>query len=652
MCGISGIYHYGKNVAVDREALIKSAGVLSHRGPDEEGFFVDTRVGLAHRRLSIIDLEGGHQPLTNEDGSIHVIYNGEIYNFLELGESLKGKGHQFRTKSDGEVIAHLYEEYGTSFVKRLNGMFAFALWDDRKKKLLLGRDRVGIKPLYYHDDGASLRFASEIKALLVDPLVERKVDIRALDYYLTFLHIPAPYTIFKGIKKLPPAHILNCEKNGVSIEKYWDINLSDTEEEGSEEYFIELLEQYLQKAVKSQLVSDVPLGAFLSGGVDSSGIVAFMSRILQVPVKTFSIGFQSDASYNELEYARSVAQHCGTDHHEFILKPNIRELLTQIVWHLDEPFADGAVIPFYCLSRVARDYVKVVLTGDGADELFGGYPRYYWDRLGGLYQFAPQAFRNSLILPIVNGSISTLPHANMAFMRKLKKFVNFSELPPVERHAVYISFFRAEDKDLLYSGEFNHLAKNFDTHDILQEHFQMAQPLGFYNQRLYVDVKTTLPDQMLTKADRMSMMASLEARVPFLDNNMLELTFAIPSHLKIKYGETKYILKKCFSNLLPENILRRRKHGLDVPLDEWFRDELKEWLLDCLSESQVRKRGYFDPRYITNLVNAHLAGKENFGRHLWILLILELWHRVFMDGEVSGSQGTRELDDAIILLER
>ncbi|MFZ3065096.1 MAG: asparagine synthase (glutamine-hydrolyzing) [Nitrospirota bacterium] len=623
MCGICGIVDFKGN-PIDPKLVEIMSNSLSHRGPDGEGIFINHGSGgkgqaaLGHRRLSIIDLKTGSQPMFNEDKSIVVAYNGEIYNFNELKKNLIKKGHKFRTKSDTEVILHQYEENGWECAKKFNGIFAFALWDDNKKTLLLARDRIGIKPLYYFYDDKRLIFASEIKAIL-NALSERsEIDASSLFRYLILQYIPAPATLYKNIYKLMLASVLILNKRGMEIKKYWDVK--DAKGEGlkadDEEKICERLLKTIDESVTDQLISDVPLGAFLSGGIDSSAIVAFMSKKMKEPVKTFSVGFDTvDPYYNELNYARIASRHFKTDHHEIIVRPqDVVNLFPVIARRLDDPVNDPAILPTYMVSKLAREHVKVVLSGEGADELFGGYLRYSLDKLAKYYQLLPKLVRNGLIKPILNDIID-----NKRIVQGLNAI---SESDRSSRYLRWVSVF---DTDSLNAVLGNPVFIEEEWSKLMAFYNLIHNEYGndALNSTLYTDIKTWLPDDLLTKVDRMSMAHGLEARVPYLDNRLVDLALSIPSWLKIKGFKRKYIFKKAVSNILPDEIVRRSKRGFALPISHWFRNELKGFVLESLTDNSIRRMGYFNPSALDRLLKEHMAGYSDNSLQIWGLLTLQ-----------------------------
>jgi asparagine synthase (glutamine-hydrolysing) len=578
------------------------------------------------RRLSIIDLATGQQPIFNEDRTLCLIFNGEIYNFRSLRRQLWDRGHTFASHGDAEVIVHAYEEYGASCLDLLNGMFAFAIWNTRDRRLFLARDRLGIKPLYYWADGQGIVFASELKAIIADARIPRKIDLDALDQFLTLEYIPGPRTIFRGVHKLPPGHWLAFQNGAIKLEQYWDVTPQPVpaDERGCEEMLVELIED----AVRLRLVSDVPLGAFLSGGIDSGTVVASMSRAFDRPVRTFSIGFD-DATYNELPYARTVAERFGTVHCEEVLQPDIAELALQLVGHLDEPLGDFSIFPTYLVSQLARESVKVVLSGDGGDELFGGYDTYRAQWYDGFYRHLPACFRQET-LPALMDRVPPQP-AKKGAINKIKRFVEGSALPGSLQHARWMMFMSSSDKAVLYRPELRE-ALNGDTADsVLESYFERvvgAEPLM---QQQYVDVKTYLADDILTKVDRMSMAASIETRVPLLDHRLVEFALSLPARMKLHRGKTKVILRKAMQGRLPDAVLHKPKQGFSIPLKHWLCGPLRPLMLDLLSADSVRRRGYLECQTVSRWMTEHLEQRANHSHRIWALMVLELWHRQVLD---------------------
>jgi asparagine synthase (glutamine-hydrolysing) len=627
--------------------------VLAHRGPDDEGMVfikgsecfemkgpskssfeqAGFQVGLGHRRLSIIDLsEAAHQPMTNEDGKIWIVFNGEIYNFQEIREGLEKKGHFFKSKSDTEVILHAYEEWGVECLNCLRGMFAFAIWDSTLQRLFMARDRLGKKPLVYFNQNGQFVFASEIKALLQVPGVEKKVNGNAIHHYLTYQYVPSPDTIFEGIKKLPPAHYLLYDRDGnLRIERYWrlhfnsshhtDINLQELSDR---------IRTELEESVKLRLISDVPLGAFLSGGVDSSLIVGLMAKLSGHPVKTFSIGFE-EKDFDELYYARIVANHFSTDHHEFIVKPDAIEILPKLVWHYNEPFADSSAIPTYYVAKMTRNYVKVVLTGDAGDENFAGYPRYLRSKWVAQFSRIPEKIRRKFLPPFLR--LAAQMHWKEKTFNRLADFVAAISSNQARNYAEQVKIFNGGEKEDLYSPDFIDILKGTDSVDYLVRKYEEAETEDLIEQLLYLDINTYLPEDLLVKMDIATMASSLEARVPFLDHHLMEFIATIPPRLKLKGTVTKYILKEAFSDFLPQPILARKKMGFGVPVSRWFRNELKDYVYEILLDSRTFNRGYFKREGVQRLLNDHIALRYDHSAKIWSLLFLEMWFRVFIDKE-------------------
>ncbi|MEK6546380.1 MAG: asparagine synthase (glutamine-hydrolyzing) [Nitrospinota bacterium] len=626
MCGICGFAGFD-----DEQLLRRMTSSLVHRGPDEEGFFLARGneqsaggIGLGIRRLKIIDLQTGSQPIYNEDGDIVIVYNGEIYNYKELKAKSEKKGHKFRSETDTEVIVHLYEDYGAECVKYFHGMFAFAIWDSKRKQLFLARDQIGIKPLYYTELNGRIIFASELKSILQCKEVPSQINLRALDLYLTHLYIPAPLTIFERIYKLLPGHYLIWENGKTKIEKYWDLEVQSKVQDLDEQSYIEKLQYLLREAVKSHLVSDVPLGAFLSGGLDSSTVVAMMSEVSNQPVKTFTIGYgKKDESFNEFKKARLVAKKNGCEHHEYILEPRVIELLPELVKYFDEPFADSSMIPTYLISKVSREKVTVALTGIGGDELFGGYPRYLGAKISLFYEKSPLFFRQiaSLIgknLPETGGSRD--------WSGRIRRFLIAGTMPFSERYKNWVSFFDSELKDKLYTEDFRFRVKSPKSE--LDYYFSLLDE-KILEKIFYVDLKTYLVDDLLCMADRMSMANSLELRVPLCDLNLIEFLARTPFSLKVHGFTFKYLLKRAMAEILPEEILQQKKMGFMIPLNRWISEEMNPLIEEYLSEDTIKKRGYFKPEGIRWLLEQHRLRKRNFADQIYTLLILEVWQRSY-----------------------
>lgn len=598
--------------------------VITYRGPDEQGTAVAGRAALGMRRLSIIDLASGQQPIYNADRSKMIVFNGEIYNYRELKNELEARGQVFRTNSDTETIIRAYDAFGTACVDRLRGMFAFAIWDEREESLFVARDRVGKKPLFYAvtQDGEFV-FGSELKVILEHGGVPRDIDYGAVDAYLTFGYVPEELCIFKSIRKLEPGHFLIYKDGNIRTERYWDFDFSKEKIGKSESEVAEELLGKLREAVAVRLVSEVPLGAFLSGGVDSSAIVGLMSQVMDQPVKTFSIGFTED-SFNELKYARIAAKHFKTDHHEFILTPDFVDVVDDLVWHFDEPFADPSSLPTYMVSKMARDYVTVVLSGDGGDELFAGYTRYVIDRERSAFASMPRGIRSKIVRPISQA----MPHGAFG-----KNYLFNISLDAAARYIDSISHFNGPKKRALFSSETrSRMNGTFGKGEKLFG--QVVEAAGTddpVESLLYLDSKTYLPGDILTKVDRMSMAASLEARSPLLDHELIEYVARIPSAMKLKERETKHIFKQAIAGFVPNEILYREKQGFGMPIGEWINDRLKPRIIGDLSDQRTRERGYFDQKYVKVLLDEHARGRRDHSAALWSLWMFELWHRRYVD---------------------
>lgn len=630
MCGIAGFIAKTNERRDERSALLDAmCRVITHRGPDEQGAAIEGRAAMGMRRLSIIDLATGQQPIYNSDRTKLIVFNGEIYNYRELKKDLESRGHKFRTNSDTETIIHAYDEFGADCLRHLRGMFAFAIWDEREKSLFLARDRVGKKPLFYSvTNEGELVFGSELKVLLEHGGVTREMDHGALDAYLTFGYVPEELCIFAGVKKLEPGHFLIFKNGEIHIERYWDFDFSaDTLIESEDAIAGSLLDK-LRQAVEIRLISEVPLGAFLSGGVDSSAVVGLMSQIMDKPVKTFSIGFNED-SFDELKYARMAAGHFKTDHHEFIVTPDSVDIVDDLVWHFDEPFADSSALPTFMVSKLAREHVTVVLSGDGGDELFGGYTRYLTDRSRSNLERLPQALRRGLLRPLSEA----LPHGTLG-----KNYLFNISLDAAGRYIDSISHFNGPRKRKLYSSEIRtKMNGSFERGEKLYRQIAGSMSSNDVMEKLlYLDSKTYLPSDILTKVDRMSMASSLETRSPLLDHKLIEYVTRIPSAMKLKGNETKYIFKKAVSRLVPAEILNRAKQGFGVPINEWINVKLKDRITSDLSEGRSMTRGYFDAKYVSLLLDEHRRERRDHSHALWTLWMLELWQRRYVDGASSA----------------
>ncbi len=628
MCGICGVLHFdGQSPSVD--VLQAMTDALRHRGPDDGHTYINEAIGLGHRRLAIIDLsEAGAQPMTNEDGSLWVTFNGEIYNFLEIKLELEKRGHVFHSATDTEVILHAYETWGVDCLARFNGMFAFGLWDAPRQRLWLVRDRLGVKPLFYLQRPDKFLFGSEIKAILADPTIERQLDLTALHHYLSLNYTPAPYSLFANIRQLLPGHYLLVEANGACrIESYWDIFYREQIEQ-PEAVWLNQFEERLAESVKLRLISDVPLGAFLSGGVDSSAIVYWMSRQMKQPVKTFSIGFQ-ERSYSELPHAQQTAQACRTEHHERLVSPDTIKVLPKIVWHAEEPTADSSMLPMYYLAQMAREHVTVALAGDGADEILAGYETYTAFYAAQLYRFIPATIRKRLIAPLIQRWPPS--HHKISLDFKLKRFVQGAELDPEAQHAYWRIIFDETAKAKLYTAEVRHALQGVDTVDLYRATFAQTKATHPLNRMLYVDTRFYLPNDMLVKVDRMTMAHSLEARVPFLDYRLVEFAATMPPHLKLKrWRFGKYLLKISLQHRLPDLAHWRKKEGFNIPKASWLVGELRDFAFDHLAVPQIKRMGLFEPAQVTALLNDHLAKKQDYSHQIWGLLCLSLWWQKFM----------------------
>ena len=646
MCGICGKISFD-GVPIEKDLLRKMCRSFSYRGPDDHGIYIRESTAnngqqvfssLGHQRLSIIDLSpAGRQPMSNENGTIWITYNGEVYNFKDLRATLIKKGHKFKSDTDTEVILHLYEEEGLHAVHHLNGMFAFAIWDENVSRLWVCRDRIGIKPLVYYWDGKHFAFASEIKALLVDSAIPKKLDVEALYLYLAHNYVPAPYTIFKGIKKLDPGHFMILEQEKLEVKKYWDVRKNVVESSPRE--FIEQEEivkknlfECLSEAVSKRLIADVPLGAFLSGGIDSSIIVALMARYSKRPVKTFSIGFRDAKMFDETHFAREVAGVYKTEHHEFKLTgQDMLDVLPNVLSTFDEPFADSSAIPTYIVSRETRKYVTVALSGDGGDELFAGYRSYLGEYWYHKYMLLPAIVRHGLLERLVQGFPDSRDTRPLEYIRRLKKFIKGTKGSFAQRVLALKEVFPLDIRqNILLPYKFNqnhspqdpalsrvHRLLDFDGNDRI-------------NSILYSDLKDSLPGDMLTKVDWMSMKNSLEVRVPFLDHRVVELAFTLPGALKLYKGRSKYILKETFKHLLPPSLYRRSKAGFEIPISRWLKTDLKFFMQKYLSEDRIREQGIFEYDIINDLIISHLENRTDTSWMLWNLIVFQYWHENYL----------------------
>jgi asparagine synthase (glutamine-hydrolysing) len=600
---------------------------IVHRGPDSEGLWVDDQVALGMRRLSIIDLHTGDQPVYSEDKSVVAMINGELYNFREVREDLLKKGHKFRTQTDVEIVPHLYQIYGDDFVDHINGMFAISLWDTAKKKLILARDRFGEKPLYYGVFDGKLIYASEPKAMLAHPAVNAGLDLDALRQYLSFDYVPAPHSIYKGISKLPAAHILTVENGEIKTRRYWNLSFIKNSRKPSIETAATELRELLSDSVRMRLVADVPLGILLSGGVDSSTVAAFAVRHATEKVKTFSIGFEED-SFDESKYARQVAHHLGTEHYEATLSvETAADLISEIGTWLDEPLSDGSMIPTFMLSRFVRHHVTVALGGDGGDELFAGYPMYYAHKVANAYDMLPGFVRSGLIEQVVKRlPVST---RNLSFEYKAKRFLRSSRYDPVERHHSWFGSFSADERERLLTADVRRQSAN-DIYQGARDLLAICDARSEIEQMQYLDMNFYMAEDILTKVDRASMAVSLETRAPFLDPRIGEFAASLPFDYKLRGRTGKYILKKSVEGLLPHSILHRKKKGFGIPVAEWLKGRLNPLLHDLLAPARLKDQGLFDPAYVQILIAEHEKGIASHHKQLWTLLVFQLWHDNFM----------------------
>jgi asparagine synthase (glutamine-hydrolysing) len=634
VCGIYGLVQLDSSAAGREETLGRMGSVIEHRGPNDHGHFQGRGVGLGMRRLSIIDIAGGHQPIANEDETVWLVLNGEIYNFKELHTRLEQKGHCFRTRTDTEVIVHLYEDVGLDLFKHLRGMFALALWDVKRDRLVLGRDRVGEKPLYVRREPGRFLFASELKSILRAGDVPRKLNTIALEEYLALGYVPAPLTLLEGIEKVLPGHYLVIENERVEDHEYWDVPHGKTENH-SEQDWIDQIREKLLETIGSQLVSDVPLGAFLSGGIDSSTIVAGMARLTGQPVKTYSIGYEAgDDYYNELSFAKTVAEQFGTDHHEIIVRPEVSNLLPKLIWHMDEPIADSACLTTYLVSRLASESVTVILSGVGGDELFGGYRRYLGNSLQRWFKLLPGPVRRSWLPALLRLLPQDRGSAWKDYARYASAFLKTAELPPAERYMSYVTLLSPQvQNDLLQRDSEGGARGDGSAAEALQRYFARSPEDDDLSRIIYADLKTSLPDDLLALTDRMSMAASIECRAPFVDYELIELASRIPSSMKIRGFTMKYLLKKAVAPWLPHAVIYRKKRGFGAPVGSWLRQDLQPLIQDLLSEDQVRRRGLMHWPAVQSILKAHQDQHSDHTDHIFALVALEIWCRIYLDGQ-------------------
>ncbi|WP_413936192.1 asparagine synthase (glutamine-hydrolyzing) [Nitrospira sp. BLG_1] len=626
MCGFCGIFDRSGS-PIDKTLLREMSFVISHRGPDGEGLFVDREVGLGHRRLSIIDVDGGAQPITNEDGSLQIVFNGEIYNFIELRKELEGAGHIFTTQSDTEVIVHAYEQWGKKCVEHLNGMFAFALWDLNKRELFLARDHLGIKPLYYADLGKRIIFASEIKALLQDQECPREVDEESLTELFTFRYVPSPKTLFKNIHKVPPGHRMTISQSGVELMSFWEWK-PRIRESWDEEILVEEYRALLVDAIRLQLRSDVPLGLFLSSGVDSGALLAIMSQYSSEPIRAFTIGFEGGETTNEVEDARTMARMFGADHHCMEIKPeDYLKYYENYLWDLEEPVGNESAAAFYFVSKIASENVKVALAGQGADEPWAGYDRYLGAKLSAFYSRLPS---------IVTGAFASLVNKIPGRLERLKRAASSMNEPDMlTRFTKIYSFYSTEMKQHLFKGSLRTqiIQDPYRSKEALRRLQGDVQHMDPVAQMLYIDTRANLPDDLLMVGDKLSMANSLEVRLPFLDYRLIEFIESLPVQLKLNGWTGKYLHKKAMTKWLPKRIVYQKKKGFANPIEEWFRTKMRPFVEETLLSPDSAVARYFDQRYIGRMLQKDRDGTEQLRRHIYLLVSFELWHRTFMRGK-------------------
>lgn len=619
MCGIAGIYNYKSLGTVDPQAIQSMISVIDYRGPDGEGVFTSGPIGLGHKRLTIIDTSSrSNQPMTSSTGPQTLCYNGEVYNYLELAKDLEEKGIEFKTSSDTEVILESLKLYGHEAITSFNGMFGFAYWNEAQQEFLLVRDRVGIKPLYYAETQDGIVFGSEIKSLLQVMNQQNTVNTQLIDSYMSLGYCPGNDTLFNGIKKVPPGHYLSIKDNTIELTQYWDMTFDKSEDKG-EDFYIRQTQELFEDSVKLQLRSDVPLGVFLSGGIDSSAVVAMMKKQGVKDIKTFSVAWDYGKDFDETQYARQVAEQFGTDHTEYFMSPSeFKNFLPEYIRHMDEPVTEAAAISLYFLAKKTKEKVTVVLSGEGSDEVFGGYPIYKYMDIIERYKKVPSFIRKPI---------------NSVLEKLGPKFAKYAELSKVDLEQSYagVSFYEEKQKQRLYSQDFAKVAQESNIFNVLSDYYQQVEKEDPQSKMQYVDVKTWLVDDLLIKADRMSMAASLELRVPFLDHRFMELAANMPSKYRIKNFENKYIIKKAMEPYLDHNILYRKKQGFPTPLAIMFQTELKEYVENIIDSQRAHARGYFNPTEIRRLINEHSSGSHDHHKVLWQLLVLELWHREYID---------------------
>jgi asparagine synthase (glutamine-hydrolysing) len=630
MCGIAGRYNYRTGAPVAAGLVGGMCDLIAHRGPDGHGVWTDGAIGLGHRRLAIIDLSpAGRQPMASSDGALTVTFNGEIYNFIELRHELEGRGHHFRSRTDTEVILAAYRQWGVGCLAHLRGMFAFALWDAAARKLFIARDRIGKKPLHYLLDRDGIAFASEPKAFLADPSFVAEPDVEAISAYLTYQYVPSPLSAFQGVHKLPPAHYMVVQDGRVSTERYWKLSYA-TKRKVTESQACEELLHRLREAVRIRMISDVPLGAFLSGGVDSGAVVATMAGLGTGPVKTYSIGFD-EKEFDELPYARLVAKRYGTDHHEFVVRPNATEIFPKLVWHYNEPYADASAIPTYYLSQLARRHVTVALNGDAGDENFAGYRRYITPAAAARFDRLPAVFRG-----MIRGAVRRAPAPDSpdSVVYRGRQWLRRVSDTAAGRYSRRVMMFEPELKDEICEPGFGAAGAR----RLLIDAFEGSDATELVDALLDVDVSYYLSDCLLVKVDIATMAHGLEGRSPMLDHEFMEFAASLPADFKLRGTTTKYIFKQALRGLLPPDIIDRPKKGFSVPLDLWFRNELRDMSGDLLLDGRLAQRGYFKPGRVQKMLEEHWNGAAPWHNQLWTILMLESWHRMFIDERRSYGQ--------------
>ncbi|MFZ0760691.1 MAG: asparagine synthase (glutamine-hydrolyzing) [Candidatus Sulfotelmatobacter sp.] len=633
MCGICGKFEFERGKPVSASLVKRMADMIRHRGPDDEGFYVSRQIGLGFRRLSIIDLDGGHQPLSNETGTVWIVFNGEIYNYQSLREDLVAKGHVFKTQSDTEVIVHLYEEYGFECVQKLRGMFAFAIWDSSTDTLFLARDRVGIKPLYYYLCSKFLSFGSEMKAILADPAVNREVNPEMIDRFLTYYYVPGGDTLLHNLFKLKPGHVLIAKNGEVEVRQYWDLDFSQAASHKSSDSYEQQLIELLDESVQLHMISDVPVGFLLSGGIDSTAMLALAAAKTDRPISTFTVGFSTSGLVDERPFARLAAETYGSQHYEISMSSNeFLDFLPSYVRHMEEPVCEPPAVALYYVSKLASTYVKVLISGEGGDEAFAGYENY---RNGFWFETIKKGF-GPLRRPVGKG-MSLL--GQMFHSRVLSQYGPRMEVPFEDyylgRTATPFQFFN-EPKSDVYSSDMRHEVNKERSMNVAREYLVRGASYGLVDKMLYVDTKTWLPDDLLIKADRMTMANSVELRVPLLDHKVLEFAARLPRNQKVRGWTMKYLAKKALAKHIPDEILYRRKAGFPVPYEAWLKNDLREWVSDILLSHETLSRGYFQPKTIEHLIRQHQAG-AGYSKEIFSLLILELWHRTFLDRQPEAT---------------